>query len=143
MLALSLHEAAVLPTATAHLSTLVDQFDEDITVQRIPVTGGFCRVPEAPGLGIDVDEEALKRATQGKSLERFEHIGIYNLPDGKRLFTLDSSLKSVSGSHGFSPITGFEEGDLRPLRFEAWADDGSEDYTTAKARLESEGWYIE
>ena len=93
MRALSLHEAAVLPTATAHLMTLDDQFDEDITVERIPVTGGFCRVPQAPGLGIDVDEAALKKAAERKPLDRKEHIGIFHLPDGKRLYTLDNSQK--------------------------------------------------
>jgi L-alanine-DL-glutamate epimerase-like enolase superfamily enzyme len=143
MRALSLHEAAVLPTATAHLMTLDDQFDEDITTERIPVTGGFCRVPEAPGLGIDVDEDALKRAVERKSLERLEHIGIFHLPDGKRLYTLDNSQKSVGGSKGFSTMTGFEEGGLKGLRFEAWADDDSDDYNKTKTRLQSEGWFVE
>ena len=143
MRALSLHEACVLPTATAHLMTLDDQFDEDITMERIPVTGGFCRVPEAPGLGINIDEDALKRAAERKSLERQEHIGIYHLPDGKRLYNLDTSQGSVGASKGFTQMTGFEEGDLRGMRFEAWADDGSEAYEKAQARLQAEGWYVE
>jgi len=143
MLALSLHEACVLPTATAHLMTLDDQFDDDITAERIPVTGGFCRVPEAPGLGIDVDEEKLKQAAERKPLERLEHIAIYHLPDGKRLFALDTSQKSVGASKGFAQMSGFEEGDLRGLKFEAWAEDGSESYASTKKRLNDEGWYVE
>jgi L-alanine-DL-glutamate epimerase-like enolase superfamily enzyme len=142
MRALSLHQASVLPTATVHLITLDDQFDDDITVERIPVTGGFCRVPEAPGLGIEVDETKLKQAAERKSLERLEHIAIYHLPDGKRLYALDTSQKSVGASKGFSQMTGFEEGDLRGMRFEAWADDGSEGYDKVKTRLQSEGWYV-
>ena len=142
MRALSLHEAAVLPTATAHLMNLVDQFDEDITTGEIPVTGGFCRVPETPGLGVDLDEDKLKAAAEAAHLEQMEHIGIIHLPDGKRLFTLDNSQKSVGGSKGFATITGIEEGDLKGMRFEAWADDGSEDYKKASARLVTEGAYI-
>lgn len=142
MRALSLHEAAVLPTATAHLMNLVDQFDEDITTGEIPVTGGFCRVPETPGLGVDLDEDKLKAAAEAAHLEQVEHIGIIHLPDGKRLFTLDNSQKSVGGSKGFATITGIEEGDLKGMRFEAWADDGSEDYKKASARLEAEGPYV-
>ena len=142
MRALSLHEAAVLPTATAHLMNLADQFDEDITTGEIPVTGGFCRVPETPGLGVDLDEDKLKAAAEAAHLEQMEHIGIIHLPDGKRLFTLDNSQKSVGGSKGFATITGIEEGDLKGMRFEAWADDGSEDYKKASARLVTEGAYI-
>ncbi len=143
MRALSLHEASVLPTATAHLMTLDDQFDEDIVKERIPVTGGFCRVPEEPGLGLDVDETALKAAAERKPLERIEHIGIFHLPDGKRLHLLDNSQKSVAGSRGFTPVTGIEEGDLKGLRFEAWANDGSEKYRVMRSRLEQQGPIIE
>jgi len=50
MKALSLHQAAVLPAASAHLITLDDQYDEDITAARIPVIAGSSPVPEGPGL---------------------------------------------------------------------------------------------
>ena len=143
MRALSLHEAAVLPTATAHLMTLDDQFDEDIVTQRIPVTGGFCQVPESPGLGLEVDEGALMTAEERKPLERQEHIGIYHLPGGRRLHTLDNSQKSLGGSKGFATVTGIEEGDLKGVRFEAWSEDGSANYASMRDRIEKEGPVIE
>jgi L-alanine-DL-glutamate epimerase-like enolase superfamily enzyme len=143
MRALSLHEASVLPTATAHLMTLDDQFDEDITTERIPVTGGFCRVPESPGLGVEVDEDKVKQATKRKPLGRLDHIAIYHLPDGKRIYALDTSQKSVGASKGFTQMTGFEEGDLRGIRFEAWADDSSDKYNQTKSRLQAGGWFVE
>lgn len=143
MRALSLHEAAVLPTATAHLMTLDDQYDEDIVTERIPVTGGFCRVPETPGLGLTVDEAALEAASKRKPLERLEHIGIYHLPDGKRLYTLDNSQKSLGGSKGFAAVTGIEEGDLKGMRFEAWCDDGSTEYSAMHDRIVGDGAVIE
>ena len=59
------------------------------------------------------------------------------------MFSLDTSQKSVGASKGFSQMSGFEEGDLRSLRFEAWADDGSDAYNKAKTRLQNEGWYVE
>ncbi|MBK34366.1 MAG: hypothetical protein CME26_02410 [Gemmatimonadetes bacterium] len=143
MRALSLHEAAVLPTATAHLMNLVDQFDEDITTGEIPVTGGFCRVPETPGLGTDLDEDKLKAAAEADHLPQLQHIGIVHLPDGKKLYTLDNSQKSVSGSRGLQGVTGHEEGDLKKMVFEAWADDGSADYKKAQERIAKEGPYVE
>lgn len=143
MRALSLHEAAVLPTATAHLMNLVDQFDEDITTGEIPITGGFCQVPEAPGLGTDLDEDKLKAAAEADHLPQLQHIGIVHLPDGKKLYTLDNSQKSVSGSRGLQGVTGHEEGDLKKMVFEAWADDGSADYKKAQERIAKEGPYVE
>ena len=53
MKALTLHQAAVLPTATAHTVTADDQYEEDITTTRIPVVEGSSRVPETPGLGVE------------------------------------------------------------------------------------------
>ena len=60
MKAFTLHQAAVLPTATAHIITLDDQYEDDITTSQLLPTEGFCRVPEGAGLGVEVDEEKLK-----------------------------------------------------------------------------------
>jgi hypothetical protein len=50
--AMSLHMASVLPTHSAHLICLDDQYDEDIyAANRIPVVGGSSPVPRGPGLG--------------------------------------------------------------------------------------------
>jgi len=50
--AMALHMASVLPTHTAHLICLDDQYDEDIySANRIPVIGGSSPVPRGPGLG--------------------------------------------------------------------------------------------
>ena len=143
MRALSLHEAAVLPTASAHLITLDDQFEEDIVSPGIPVTGGFCRVPEEPGLGVEIDEAALQRASEREPLPRHEFIGIVHLPDERRLYTLDDGRRSVSGSNALPRILGIEEGDLKGIRFEAWEPDGSERYATLRARIQDEGIVIE
>ena len=50
--AMALHMAAVLPTHSAHLICLDDQYDESIyKARRIPVIGGSSPVPHGPGLG--------------------------------------------------------------------------------------------
>ena len=59
--AMALHMAAVLPTHGAHSINLDDQYEEDITTETIPVIEGFSPVPEGPGLGVEVDEKALKK----------------------------------------------------------------------------------
>ncbi len=58
---LSLHLSAVLthaqwPTVTCH-----ELYEHSLLTSRIPVVGGHARVPEEPGLGIEIDEAALDR----------------------------------------------------------------------------------
>ena len=58
---MAMHVACTMPTATGHSIHLDDQLDaeDDITRKRFPVTEGFSRVSEEPGLGFDVDEDLL------------------------------------------------------------------------------------
>ncbi|MDP6775394.1 MAG: enolase C-terminal domain-like protein [Candidatus Latescibacteria bacterium] len=135
MKAFTLHQAAVLPTATAHTITLDDQYDEDITTEKIPVVEGFSRVPEGPGLGVEVDEEALARAAARKPLERVDFIGVLEMPDGHRIYT--RGMPNVQG------LTGYEEGAIRGIQFERWLDDGSEAYKKAHERVKREGSFVE
>jgi L-alanine-DL-glutamate epimerase-like enolase superfamily enzyme len=144
MTALSLHEAAVLPTATAHIMSLSDQYEDDYTTKRIPVMDGFSQVPEAPGLGLDIDEAKLKEAAERRSIQRPKFIGILNLAGGTRIFTPDGG-GNVCGpaNHDAMRYTGYEEGALRGIRLERWVDDGSEEFRKASERIQKEGAYIE
>ena len=135
MKALTLHQAAVLPTATAHTVTADDQYEEDITTTRIPVVEGSSRVPQTPGLGVEVDEEALQRAAGRDPLPRPEFVGVTRLPGGATLYTL--------GDPDLSRLTGFEEGAQPGIRFERWVADGSAAYGSTLERLRREGPFME
>jgi L-alanine-DL-glutamate epimerase-like enolase superfamily enzyme len=58
---LALHLAAVLPFAQWPSVNCVNMYTDDLLVEPIEIQGGYARVPEAPGLGIEVDEAALSR----------------------------------------------------------------------------------
>jgi L-alanine-DL-glutamate epimerase-like enolase superfamily enzyme len=131
MKALTLHQAAVLPTATAHTVTADDQYEEDITTERIPIINGASPVPERPGLGYDVDEDALARVAANKPTVVPRHVGILHLPNGQKLYTL--SFPSVSR------ITGREEGATRGINFKLWDDDGSEEFAQIHEQVQREG----
>ena len=135
MKAMTLHQAAVLPTATAHTVTADDQYAEDITTTRIPVIEGSSRVPEAPGLGVEVDEEALQRAAAREPLPRPEFVGVTRLSGGATLYTLDDP--------DLARLTGFEEGAQRGIRLDRWVADGSAAYRATLERLRQEGPFIE
>jgi galactonate dehydratase len=132
--ALTLHIAAVLPTASAHTITLDDQYDEDITTTKIPVIGGFSPVPEAPGLGVEIDEEALARAAARQHIPEPEFIGVLHLPGAKAYSW---------GNPKVEAVTGKEEGAIPGIAYEYWEDDGSEAFKRAKERLQREGSFVE
>ena len=58
---LSLHLGAVLPAARWPAVTCHELYQHCLLTQRPPVTGGYAAVPEAPGLGVEVDGEAVER----------------------------------------------------------------------------------
>ena len=134
MKALTLHQAAVLPSATAHTINLDDQYSEDITTERIPVIEGFSQVPEAPGLGFEVDEDAIARFASGTPLTTGRIIGILSLAGGHTFYTPRSL--NVAG------LTGYEEGAIRGIHFEKWEDDGSSEFNRIYERVEREGSFL-
>lgn len=135
MKALTLHQAAVLPTASAHILNIDDQFETDIITAPIPVVEGFSPVPEGPGLGVEIDEEALAAAAARTHLPSYDFIGVLHFPGGHKAYSL--------GNPDINRLTGTEEGRIAGLNFEHWVDDGGADYARVLAKLQSEGPFIE
>lgn len=132
--ALALHLAAVLPTV-GHSINLDDQYEEDITTERIPVIEGSSPVPEAPGLGVEVDEEALARAAARQPAEIPRHVAILRLAGGHKLYS--PTFPRVS------QLTGFEEGTIRGIDLELWDDDGSPEFARLYERVHAEGAFVD
>jgi L-alanine-DL-glutamate epimerase-like enolase superfamily enzyme len=59
--ALSLHLSAVLTHAQWPTITCHELYEHSLLKERMPVVGGHARVPEEPGLGIELDEAALEK----------------------------------------------------------------------------------
>lgn len=59
--ALAAHLGAVLPLAQWPAITCLNNYSDDLLVEPLTISGGHLRVPEAPGLGVTVDEDALAR----------------------------------------------------------------------------------
>ncbi len=135
MKAFTLHQAAVLPTATAHIITLDDQYEDDITTSQLLPTEGFCRVPEGPGLGVEVDEEKLEQAAQREHIPKLDVIGVLHLPYGRKYYT--------RGEPNVQNLTGFEEGALRGIHCERLVRGESPDFERVQKRLEEEGPFVE
>ena len=133
--ALAMHMAAVLPTHTAHTIDIDDQYAEDVTTETIPVIEGSSPVPEGPGLGFEVDEDALARIATNKLVEVPKHVGILHMPGGSTFY----------GRSYVSPraVTGREEGTIRGIKSEVWEDDGSAEFQRIYERVQNEGTFRE
>jgi L-alanine-DL-glutamate epimerase-like enolase superfamily enzyme len=59
--ALSLHLGAVLPMAQWPAVNCMNIYSDDLLSTALEIRGGYAHVPEEPGLGIEVDEEALEK----------------------------------------------------------------------------------
>jgi L-alanine-DL-glutamate epimerase-like enolase superfamily enzyme len=135
--ALALHVAAVLPTATMHSVCLDDQYEEDVTRERIPVIEGCSPVPEGPGLGIEVDEDALARLAAEPASDITRHVAVLRLAGGHKIYY--PSLTAVNVQR----LTGREEGTIRGLELELWDDDGSIEFARVHDRLQASGPFVD
>jgi len=59
--AAAMHVAAALPELAWGLTLSSDGLAEDVTAHPIAVEGGHVEISDAPGLGIEVDEERVRR----------------------------------------------------------------------------------
>ena len=132
--AMAMHLGVVLPTV-GHSINLDDQYEEDVVDNRLEIVEGASPVPEGPGLGVEVNEEALARLAARPAPEMPRHIGVLRLPQGNVLYT--PSLPPVS------ELTGFAEGTIRGLDFTVWEEDGSIEFAAVLERLEREGPFLE
>ena len=58
---MALHLGAVLSMAQWPAVTCLNNYADDLLTQAVEIVGGYARVPEGPGLGVQVDEVALTR----------------------------------------------------------------------------------
>jgi L-alanine-DL-glutamate epimerase-like enolase superfamily enzyme len=82
---LALHMAAVLPFAQWPSVNCLNMYVDDLLSEPLTIQGGYARVPEAPGLGIEVDEAALARFKMEPPYElpRQRLLLSINWPDGR------------------------------------------------------------
>jgi L-alanine-DL-glutamate epimerase-like enolase superfamily enzyme len=78
------HFGAVLPGATWAADTDMHLWESQLITPQIEVRGGYYRVPEGPGLGVEVDEAAIERYRVDYTfLEPPKHIYRYSRANGE------------------------------------------------------------
>jgi L-alanine-DL-glutamate epimerase-like enolase superfamily enzyme len=77
--ALTAHLGAVLPFARWPAITALNNYSDDLIVEALTISAGMVRVPQAPGLGVTLDEQALTR---------YRLQPPYDLPEPRHLLTV-------------------------------------------------------
>jgi hypothetical protein len=119
-----------------HSVNLDDQYEDDITTERIPVVEGSSPVPDGPGLGYEVDEDALARLAANKPTPVPKHVAAVRLRDGHTIYF--PSLTTISVHR----MTGREEGTIRGLCLELWDDDGTAEFGRVDEKVQR-GAFVE
>ena len=122
------HMAAALPMATLHHVTGAHLWAEDVAGPSLPAAGGTVRVPEAPGLGVTLDSDALARWSAaepeplGRVLVRIQYTGLSAIYARPPVTASDSPKRAPTG-----PIflVGFGPGYDHPVDLDYWDEDGS------------------
>ncbi len=127
--ALSLHLSAVLEQAQWPTITCHELYEHSLLKERLPVVDGHARVPEEPGLGIELDEEALEKYR----VEEADHTLPRRLtcvvrPGGTRVYFANSGQKWDFFGKGNRPV------DDWGCRTELLDDDGSREFADLHER---------
>lgn len=152
------HLGAVLPMAQWSAITCMNNYADDLIVEPHRVTGGYVPVPEGPGLGVAVDEEALERYRVEPDFElpRPRHIISVIWPGGRvaryaQMHDDGQRRDQVHFSHLYHSnyryfragmqcwedfLAGNHPVQERGVRFEVWNDDGSKEWADLYARVQ-------
>ncbi len=133
--ALSLHLGAVLSHAQWPAVNCMNIYSDDLLVTPITIKGGYAKTPDAPGLGIEIDESALVRF---KMEPPYEHPPLRLLlavrwPNGRTRYYGNIMQCWTDAHNGNMPI--HEHG----ARLEYVQNDGSSDWDQLQSRAQVEG----
>ncbi len=133
--ALSLHLGAVLSHAQWPAVNCMNIYQHDLLKTPLHIQGGYAQTPSAPGLGIEIDTDALKRYRMDPP---YEHPPLRLLlalvwPDGRKRYYANINQCWTDARNGNMPI--HETG----ARLEYVNDDGSSDWKELQQRAAQEG----
>jgi L-alanine-DL-glutamate epimerase-like enolase superfamily enzyme len=134
--AFACHLGAVMPTATLPAVTASHTYEDDLITHAHPVQRGFMEVPRGPGLGVELDMDAVERYSGQAAPAWPRHISVITQPGGVRHFYQDlqqaERLMKQGVDESFAP----------GVRLDEWEDDGSEGFQQMWQRLHESPWPV-
>ncbi len=129
--AMAAHFGAVLPLAQWPAVTCLNNYEDDLLVEPLTIVGGHLRVPEAPGLGIEIDEAAIARYRMDPPYEVAypEQILTVRWPGKRTVHYADMPQCWIDFLNGNAPAQ------ERGAMMEIVPNDGSSDWADLRARV--------
>jgi hypothetical protein len=129
--ALSAHLGAVLPFAQWPAVNCLNNYADDLLAEPLLIQGGYVKAPEAPGLGVAVDEGALVRYKMDPPYEFPPPRLIHSVAwPGDRVVHYQSLRQCWNDCYvGNNPVQ------ERGVRLEVRPDDGSREWADLWARV--------
>jgi L-alanine-DL-glutamate epimerase-like enolase superfamily enzyme len=129
--AFSAHLGAVLPWATWPAISCINNFSDDVLAKSLEIKGGYIRVPEEPGLGVEVDEDYISkhRMPAANWLIEYPRKILSVVWEGGRVMHYTTMEQCWADfRNGNQPLQ------ERGVRLHVWYDDGTGDFNNLHAR---------
>ncbi len=132
--AFACHLGAAMPTATLPGVTVSHAYEDDLITEPHVMHRGFLRVPQGPGLGVELDEHAVQRYSGTSAPQWPRHLSVVHLPGQIR-----HCYRNLQQAEQLMKL-GVDEPFVPGVRLEEWEDDDSEQFDTLWKQLqESDG----
>lgn len=128
----TLHLGAVLSHAQWSAITCLNIYADDLLTDPLTIQGGYAKVPDKPGLGVAVDEEALERyrVTLPRERPTVRQVFAVVWDDGRKTYYASPRAYHADFYAGNQPVT------HRGVRLEILTDDGSREFAELYARVQ-------
>jgi L-alanine-DL-glutamate epimerase-like enolase superfamily enzyme len=127
---------AVMPTATIPAVTVSHAYEDDLILEPHTMQRGFMKVPEGPGLGVELDEDAVQRYSRTAEPKWPRHISVVSMPGGVKHYYRDlqqaERLMKLGVDEPFVPGVCLAE----------WEDDGSDRFDDLYKQLREKDFPI-
>ena len=127
---------AVMPTATLPSVTASHAYEDDLIVHEHTIQRGFMKVPEGPGLGVELDEEVVERYRNETEAKWPRHITVVTLTGGVKHY-----YRNLQQAEDLMKL-GVDETFAPGVRLDEWEDDGSDEFDRLWHRLQQSDWPI-
>ncbi len=142
--AMNAHMMAAFPSARFHfVNATTEVSSERFVTEPLNPVNGFIRVPERPGLGVELDMDEVRRLERIEPAAKPRFILVCRYDNGTTLYARPDPenphfMVRPDWSRDLMPMSF-----AAPLKTEYWDDDGSDGFSAMMARLEREGAVLE
>jgi L-alanine-DL-glutamate epimerase-like enolase superfamily enzyme len=134
--AFACHLGAVMPTATLPGVTASHTYEDDLIREPHQMQRGFMKVPHGPGLGVELDEDAVERYAQTPEPKWPRHISVVTLPGGIKHYYRNLQQAEALMKQGV------DEAFAPGIRLDEWEDDGSDEFNRLWNQLKEDNWPV-